>query len=149
MEVIDSRYQDASAAVVLAFNDIDTAGITTSLVNQTIDEGNAVNFDISLATYPTDNVTLDITTSNAALTVSPTSVTLAPTDAWDTANNVGKLRSITLTAENGNFSNGTYDISIVAVNSAATEYTGLSLVREITYANTIDPAITTTLSKTL
>ena len=117
----------------MAFNDIDTAGITTSLVNQTIDEGNAVNFDISLATYPTDNVTLDITTGNAALTVSPTSVTLAPTDAWDTANNVGKLRSITLTAENGNFSNGTYDISIVAVNSAATEYTGLSLVRQITY----------------
>ena len=129
----DSRYQDASAAVILAFNDIDTAGITTSLVNQIIDEGNAVNFDISLATHPTDNVTLDITTGNAALTVSPTSVTLAPTDAWDTANNVGKVQSITLTAENGNFSNGTYDISIVAVNSAATEYTGLSLVRQITY----------------
>ena len=129
---------DISSQVTLVFNNQDTAAITTTLLNNvSIDEGRTVQFDISLASKPTSDVSLVITTGSAGLEVDPSHVYME----WDNVNNVIKTTDISLTALSGSFTGGTYDVSINTVTTAA-EYTNLSLVRLATYKSA---AITTTL----
>ena len=132
---------DLSGTISLIHGDTDVATITSTLVDQPIEEGETITFDVSLSSYPTSDVSLVITTGTEGLTVDPSHVYME----WDDTNKMVTSQTITMTAEIGYTLPSAYDVSINTLTTAL-EYIDVSLVRQITYANTIDPAITTTLT---
>ena len=136
-----SSTTDLSGTISLIHGDTDVATITSTLVDQPIEEGETITFDVSLSSYPTSDVSLVITTGTEGLTVDPSHVYME----WDDTNKMVTSQTITMTAEIGYTLPSAYDVSINTLTTAL-EYIDVSLVRQITYANTIDPAITTTLT---
>ena len=96
------------------------------MTNQTITKGNTVNFDVSLTLLPASDVSLVITTGSDGLEVDPSNIFVGD------ENGIITVSDISLTALVGDFTEGTYDISINTVTSDG-NYTDISLVRQITY----------------
>ena len=118
-----AEYTDLSLVRLATYK---SAAITTTLLNNvSIDEGHTVNFDVSLATLPTSDVSLVITTGSDGLKVDPSNIFIG-------SNSNITVSDISLTALSGQSEGGTYDVSINTVTTAA-EYTDISLVRQITY----------------
>ena len=72
----DSNYDGLDPADVSVTNeDNDTAGVTISQTSLSLDEGTSGNYTVNLNTQPTDNVTIDISSSNGEVTTNPSALT--------------------------------------------------------------------------
>ena len=83
-------YEGISATVLVTESDNDTPGLVLSRRGFAVDEGDSVDYTISLATAPADTVTVSVTPDPGAdpdLTASPTRLSFTTTN-WSTAQTV-------------------------------------------------------------
>ena len=82
----------ALGTVTVIVNDTDTPRVAVSPTSVTVDEGVTDTYMVELATLPTDEVTVAITSDNTDVTASESTLTFT-TGNWDTA------QTVTVTAE--------------------------------------------------
>ena len=70
------------ASVAVLVTDGDTPGVTVSEVDLTIDEGSTATYTVALATQPTGNVRISVSSDHDSITVSPAAFTLTRSN-WE------------------------------------------------------------------
>ena len=125
----DTDYSGLSSRTVsVSTTDNDTVGITVSaLSGQATEAGGTATFTVRLATQPTANVTISVTSEDTGEgTVSPSSLTFEPTNAngriWSST------QTVTVTGVDDSLDDGTqtYNITLGSPTSTDTGYSGLS-----------------------
>jgi hypothetical protein len=117
----DERYNALHTETLsVTINDNDTAGIDYSNSTMTLVEGNSITRTFRLKSEPTNNVTLNITSNNARLGISPSSITFTPYN-WNT------YKSVTLTAINNNTADGDTTVTVsISTSTSDSKYIGLT-----------------------
>jgi hypothetical protein len=120
----DSNYSNRNAADVPVINqDDDTAGITVSSISgNTSEAGGTASFDVTLASQPTADVTIGLSSSDTGEgTVSPSSLTFTTSD-WNTP------QTVTATGVDDAIDDGdvAYKVVIAAASSSDTVYNGIN-----------------------
>ncbi len=128
-------YADVSATATVSVDDDDAAGLTLSPTTRVISEGRYESFAVTLATQPSAEVTVSVTSSDEdAVTATPAALTYT-TSNWSTAQTVrveavadddaaDETVAVTLAAEGGDYA----DVSATATVSVNDdETTGLTL----------------------
>ena len=78
---VDGDYHGLTASVAVAVTDDDTPALVLSASSVTVDEGGTGIVDVSLATQPSDSVTVTVTSADpGAATVAPASLTFTTID---------------------------------------------------------------------
>ena len=123
----DTGYSGLSAQTVsVTTTDDDTAAVDVSAVSgQATEAGGTATFTVKLATRPTANVTIAVTSGDTGEgTVSPATLTFTPSGAgiWSTA------QTVTVTGVDDSLADGdqTYDVTVGSPTGSDTGYSGLS-----------------------
>lgn len=113
----DTDYDGLSEDVTATVTDNDTAGISVSEINGSVEEGGSANYSFVLTSEPTDDVVIQITTDSQA-SVSASTLTFTSVN-WDDAQTV----TITITDDSDAEGNHSTTLSHTA-SSDDTDYDG-------------------------
>ena len=126
-------------SVTVTLTDDDTAGITTGSVSgQATEDAGTSSFTVRLATLPTSNVVIDVTSEDTGEgTASPTQLTFTPTGntgRWD------QTQTVTVTGVDDNLVDGTqsYDISLAVSSTGTTDTNYRNLAAKKVRVSTTD-----------
>ena len=126
-------------SVTVTLTDDDTAGITTGSVSgQATEDAGTSSFTVRLATRPTSNVVIDVTSEDTGEgAVSPTQLTFTPTGntgRWD------QTQTVTVTGVDDSLVDGTqsYDISLAVSSTGTTDTSYRNLAAKKVRVSTTD-----------
>ncbi len=126
-------------SVTVTLTDDDTAGITTGSVSgQATEDAGTSTFTVRLATLPTSNVVIDVTSEDTGEgTASPTQLTFTPTGTngrWD------QTQTVTVTGVDDSLVDGTqsYDISLAVSSTGTTDTNYRNLAAKKVRVSTTD-----------
>ena len=126
-------------SVTVTLTDDDTAGITTGSVSgQATEDAGTSSFTVRLATLPTSNVVIDVTSEDTGEgTASPTQLTFTPTGntgRWD------QTQTVTVTGVDDSLVDGTqsYDISLAVSSTGTTDTSYRNLAAKKVGVSTTD-----------
>ena len=134
--ISDSDYNTlANVTVNVTVNDDDSAGLVLTNTVVTVDEDGSDTFSVALATEPTAEVTVDVTSNDtAAATVSTARLTFA-TSNWDTA------QAVTVTGvDDADTADETLTITLDADSISGSDYNTLANVTVNVTVNDDDSA---------
>ncbi len=144
----DTNYSGLSSRTVsVSTTDDDSPAITVSAVSgQATEAGGTATFTVKLATQPTANVTISVTSEDTGEgTVSPSTLTFEPNNAnskiWSST------QTVTVTGVDDNIVDGTqtYNITLGSPTSTDTGYSGLSS-QTVSVSTTDDDTVGITVS---
>ena len=144
-DTADTVYDDVSSVTVsVSVTDDDTAGVTVSGNTLTVTEGATGTYTVKLATQPSGNVVVDVTSADtAAATVTPVKMTF-------TTSNWSAVQSVTVTGvQDAGYANNEVSVShsIDTANTADTVYDALSSLGSVTVTVTDDDSAGVTVSE--
>ena len=126
-------------SVTVTLTDDDTAGITTGSVSgQATEDAGTSTFTVRLATLPTSNVVIDVTSEDTGEgTASPAQLTFTPTGntgRWD------QTQTVTVTGVDDSLADGTqsYDISLAVSSTGTTDTNYRNLAAKKVRVSTTD-----------
>ena len=116
-------YGGVTAAVVVSVDDDDTAGLVVDPGSLTVDENGSGSFEVSLATQPSGQVSVMVSSGDSGAVSVPAQALVFTTGDWSTAQSVSvggvddddvldESVTVTLTASGGDYAGATAEVDV-------------------------------------
>lgn len=143
----DADYDNLVASVTVEVTDDDTPALVLTSDSVTVDEGDTATVDVSLATEPSEPVTVNVTSADpAAAAVTPATLTFTAAN-WDTPQTVtvtgvedddaeDETTTAAVAAQDGDYRGITAQVTVTVIDDDP--LTGCALVQSLTDAQLSD-----------